>query len=722
MLKELQQIEKMLEDRQNAACLAFIEQLEQSKPDCACLACAKLSIHRAEERWEDSLEVAKKFYARESDNPLAASELAMSYAFCNRWSEAISVIIDGIEAWEETSIHSSLLTGLQVIGETALVEGNYIPAIQISQQLLVFDKTVEQGSDLYARAIQADLPLVAKELTFRQDYPDDFPEIEQFQKAANYIISARWKKGLAIMESLTPHADAWPNLWKNIALFRLCLGQTDSAIDALTKYIHNKNVSLEDATDAELLRLCMIPDPLGDCVDILHLTCEINDVDKVQEILLSDKRFKTLSGDLSALRTSDSPPPKLAFSFLDRPLVGPEEELTPENISMLLSEVLLFGKETDRNARLTFTELRSTEKDKLIQFLQELIGPYIITWNEPMILQTFSETFLLLHARFIVDQQHRVKNAETTASGASQEEVEKSPQEQREYFEEIFRNKFVSDWINHPMGLLDGKTPAQAAGDPNYRIPLLGAIQVIDFWMADLPSNEFCDGICARLNLPPFGPIPVPKECSRAFVASPKLDEWEQHDIIPIFLQKIPISRWYRVDIPALSLYDLLWGYRKALLYRESKTLALFAEEILTFPAQEIPPFFRQDSIRQLIIQAQRNHDLERAFQLIEQGKEDAALWKHSDGWINLTEVSLRLMAGDMPNAIEVISHIMENHRREPEIVHQLQQILVSFGLITPDGSSAVRPAPPEPQRSILEPQPPQDASPESASKLWVPD
>ncbi len=688
----------MMESGQNAACLALIEKLAADKPECACLDAAKLSLLRAQEQWPEALELAERFYKREPENSLAASELAMSYAFCDRWKDAVSTIIDGIERCEDSSIHSSLLTGMLVVGEKALADGNVIPALSIARQLQLFQRTAEQGHNLYVRGLRTELPLVAKDLVFNRDCPADFPEAAQFRKAANYVVSARWKKGLAILETLIPHAEIWPELWKNIALLRLCLGEIDSAAEALSRYSRCEKCPQEDAADAELLRLCMVNDPLGDCIDLQHLVCKIGDAEKAQEALLSDKRFQAVDfnpGDFSQI---NAPPPRMMFSVMDRPFAPVEEKITAQNISSLLADMLLYGKETDRDARLEFIDVRSTEKDLIMGLVQEVLGSWILGWDEPQTVHTLSSTFLQLQPRFLADLKRN------------------DPREgQRETLREIFEETFVSHWLDQPLGLLDGKTPREASPDPNFTIRVLGAIQVIDFWLTGSPAQSLCNTLRQRLNLPTLGVIPVPDEMSYASNPGP-FQEDEQ--LAPSFLDKQPIWRWYRIDARSLPTPALLRGFHESILFNDARTTVPFAEAVLERPINDMPYFFRKEAIRQLILKAQYDFDTEGALILIEKGMNEADEAKSSDAWLNVMEIPFRLGQGDFPKAQELIAHVMQYHRREQDAMLLLQNLLVSLGLINPDGTPVSRDdfaGGPPPTEAVEEPAP-------AASKLWVPD
>ncbi|MGL6195682.1 MAG: hypothetical protein ACRC2T_12770 [Thermoguttaceae bacterium] len=718
MIKELQQIEKMMEDEQNAACLAYIEQLEKSKPDCACLTAAKLTMLRSLERWDEAVVTAKAFLEREPNNALAASELAISYSFCDQWNEAISTIIDGIERWDESSIHSSLLTGLLVVGEKALSDGNIIPALCIARQLQLFEQTLDQGVSLYLRAYRSQLPIIAKEMSFNLRCPADFAAAETFNKGASYIASARWKKGLAILESLSDQADKWPELWKNIALLRICLGNISGAVEACSRYIACPNVTLEDAADVELLRLCMIPDPLGDIVDTLVVSCTISDAEKVQEILLSNKHFQTISFDIREFTDYDQAPPKSAFALMDRPLLEEGQELTAETISTHLCDCFLFGKQTDRDAKLELTGINSFNQAKAVSFLKELLADWITSWDEPVKVSSLSGTLARLHPRYVVDQNT------VGDSNAVHEKVQ-----------QIFEKEFFDSWCNLPLGLLDGKTPIDAAKDPKYHVRLLGVIQVIDFWAAERLSESLCDDLRTHLGLPTYGIIPVPPQFSRdaedaksGVSEADKKEATETAGYPPTFLDEVPRWRWHRIDVKSLPLDSLIQGVRAVGFTHDTRAGLPFCKELLEFPFSKVPYEIRREAVLMLMFDALLKSDREKAQLYIDQGKNEAAEAKESDGIFNVHEIPLLFAAGETEKGGEIITHILNTHRNEQQVMRMLQRLFVQFGWLNPDGTPARMGMAPEnmgPAGSVEHGTPlvgEQTPAAAPASKLWVPD
>ena len=89
-IKELEQIDRMLEGEQYAAGLAFVENLEKTNPNCACLTEAKCMFQRMIGLWEDAYETATKFVEREPKNVMALTELATAAALTDKPQEGVS--------------------------------------------------------------------------------------------------------------------------------------------------------------------------------------------------------------------------------------------------------------------------------------------------------------------------------------------------------------------------------------------------------------------------------------------------------------------------------------------------------------------------------------------------------------------------------------------------------------------------------------------------------
>ena len=71
----------------------------------------------------------------------------------------------------------------------------------------------------------------------------------------------------------------------------------------------------------------------------------------------------------------------------------------------------------------------------------------------------------------------------------------------------IDSDAILDRWPELKLGVLDGRSPREAAGDPACRTEVLAAILVLAQWTARLPGEIDYNELRARLGLPVLGPI-----------------------------------------------------------------------------------------------------------------------------------------------------------------------------------------------------------------------
>lgn len=98
----------------------------------------------------------------------------------------------------------------------------------------------------------------------------------------------------------------------------------------------------------------------------------------------------------------------------------------------------------------------------------------------------------------------------------------------------------------------------------------------------------------------------------------------------------------------------------------------------------------------------------------LEQAKAFAESHGLSTANLLLSEVGLRLSAGDGPGFQKAIETLSTRHGNDPEIMAQLQQLLMAYGLIGPDGSPR--------SRASAAGAPAAAAAKPASSGLWTPD
>ena len=694
MLKEIEQVERLLDSEQTGACLSYIETLEKTHPNCACLITAKLSIYRAENRWKEALEVAEQFHIQEPDNPTAAAEYALALVVTGNPKLAMSTLVDAFERTKADTVHSALLHAALQVGAYMLLGKLVVPAIAIGNVLKEIPTIAESANMLLYRATaEKSIPLLLRDWAFNYDCPDNFPSKATFDEAAVLVRLMCWKQALALLEPLTQYADSWSGIWHNIAALHFWLLDNDKGCEALKTYASLSNTSQEDAVDAETTRLLFVPDALGDRTELLSVEYTISDTEKALEKLLSDPLWHHIEFPHQL-----SPPPRGCFVLLDRLLPDSESELTLENISSRQAIAFLFGKETDREARLDVVSVPTYEQENIETKIRNSLGdlvqfPCKIVESSPT-----SKTRILAECNFFIPPTIRP-------------DVETLKKLNRDFYVILF----TEAWLNLPLGLLDGKTPSEAAKEAKYVIPLLAVIQTIEAWMDNEEDREAVQNLRSRLGLPTLETI---------IVAEGSYDD-------PLSaLDAYPVWRWHRFDVTKLSTEILAGGLQIVAGMREDRAAMRFAQELLNRPMDSMTFEVRVMAFEALISTAQERREYAEALLWLERAKSESEAQNVPDAAWCLHEIVLRLMQGETKTAFEVIQYVSTKYRDNESVMQSLHELFVQMGMFNPDGTPSAALMQAQEERRVNGPADQAIWTPDGgaasggagASKLWVPE
>ena len=240
--------------------------------------------------------------------------------------------------------------------------------------------------------------------------------------------------------------------------------------------------------------------------------------------------------DPGSLAEEGQPPPKAVYVVCDRPVPASAADTTLDSIPRILCQAILFGRETDREARLEIVGVESRNLDRLKSRLAEAAGPELGQPVRQEAGERLSRSLAMLHHNWRLPQ-------------------DSSPEQIRQWIRTYREDCLLNQWPNSPLGLLEGKTPREAAADPNGRARVLGAILLLEFWTASDRDPFDFNRLRSRLGLPVLEPI-----------------DPEQTPI-----HEVPLPRLYRVVVEKLKDEDLLAGFHVAASFGPARRFALSA-------------------------------------------------------------------------------------------------------------------------------------------------
>ena len=248
--------------------------------------------------------------------------------------------------------------------------------------------------------------------------------------------------------------------------------------------------------------------------------------------------------------------------------------------------------------------------------------------------------------------------------------------------------------------LLGGKSLKQAADDDSLKFERLVAVRLLEQYDAIASKGDtILQELYALAKVEPR-PVIQPENGEVELIANEDLN---------------------RVDGSKLDAESLIYLLQRSQQVSATPAMRRFAAQLIEMDLTEEQLPAKMLAYMTLINATERNDE---ALEQLEKAKAFAETNNLPTANLLLTEVSLRLSVGDaagFQNAIEAIS---TRYGREPEVMARLQQMLMAYGLIGPDGSPrASSPAPAAaPAGELWTPdQASQPAAPAGGSKLWIP-
>jgi hypothetical protein len=375
--------------------------------------------------------------------------------------------------------------------------------------------------------------------------------------------------------------------------------------------------------------------------------------------------------DLSELSAEGEPPPKAAFWLLDKPIEESGLALTREAISNVLGEMYIFGKRTDRDARLEFSILRDDMFAAAKAALTEVLGEFLN--DSPM-----------------EEVSGQVPKVTATLTWRWRLPDDTPPEKRQALVTEQRREVMLNRWPELALKTLGGKTPRQAAADPKLKVPTLAAILLLELGSEQNGSEFDFNELRRALNLPTRDTI-----------------DPAGIDALKISIVKIPL-----LDVSKVADEDLLMLYRRVVLKHASEAIRHLAKEVLL--RGSLNGKVDKNETYELLIRTAANAP--DALSYVADAKKTATEAGESPARWLLAELSIRLSTADTAECEKLVQTIQTRYMQEPGVAQGLYEILVSYGIISPEGMPA------GPHRRAARPMAATAAATESSSKLWTPD
>jgi len=669
ILPELEKVLRAIEGEQRAAALDQIEKLIAEKGERLALLAMKADLQLSLGGIESAEKTIAAFQKAAPYNSVAlalSAIVAASKSDVETASEKLQRSLEYIDHELPLSVYSAI--GL--VGRLMLSRGNVLAARGhwILQASIAGEQDKDPSTLLARLNATTEIPLLLKEDHSFAECPPDAPWAGEFLAALKSAQRGAWLAACESLESLTAKVGEQSSIVKNMAIFHGWLGETEKAVAAWHKYATMEGVDQNEAIEAEALAQ-MLDDPSEDEeVDEMTVTFAVPDVERLMETLLSHKQVSRMNVDLQKLAGDDQPPPKAVFWLLDRPMPESGVDLKREDIPCVVSDMMVYGKQTDRDARVELVLLNTEGYEQRKTVIKEVAGDLvgdIIKEEKTGSVAVISEA---------LTWRWRLPN-------------DTPPERRTELLNEQHREVMLEKWPSLPQQSLDGKTPADAAKDKAYHIRLLAILLLLEL-AADSMERDFdFDELRTKLGVP-----------KRPTISGKDVD-----------ILDLSMVQLTQVDVPELDDEQLFVAFQRAVLKNQASLLYNLGQELLK--RDRLPKGLDKNHLYEALINACSDSDV--ALGLVEEARNMATEKQESPARWLLAELSVRLPRLESEHCSRLVNTLQSQHINEPGVADALYQMLVNYGVISPDGTPAnAQGAAPAPDA----------AAPAEVGGLWTPD
>lgn len=644
-LPELDRIMTMLDGGQVVPALDRINRVLDEHPDAAWALAIKGRVLLDLREYDSLAENAERFVRLQPNNPLALTQRAASYVFRNQIEEATESVLEALTE-SGRQVDSFVLEIVSVLAYALANTGQFLSARAYATLALSaegFEGGRTAASVLQELNTSPAVNHLLKALPATRPRPEGAVWAERFDEALGLLRSNRIGLAETKFASLARAYPGEPSILSGLLSCAVWRANGQSQSDSLAKL--SECEKLDWIERSKLLAMSYLTEPQMPklAVELRSLKTDIQDVSQTEIALQAHPLFAPIPERMlrGFVQNEDDVPPRSAFQILDFEVPADDVTLTAENIPEAISVVLVYGKQTDRAARIEIPSVLPLFVEQVRQTLAAALGDLPlqdeVAFPVPFVLASEPRAAML--------------NRQSTRT-----EIDR-------LVRDFQASRLPGRIVAQPVPALGNRSLAEVASDDSVRMQREALMRTLENVEQLAQTADVLESVRQAAGLQPLPSITVR--------TSDDVEEVDNPDLA-------------RTDCSDLDAEGLAYLLQRAQLLDASVPLRRAATAALA----------REDSAEDVQLRASAylalvdtTESADGALELLGQTKQFFEKWGLDKAQLLLMELPLRAKLGDSDGFQTTIRTLTSDYRNREDVMAGLQQLLVSMGLINPDGS-----------------------------------
>ncbi|MGI9472572.1 MAG: tetratricopeptide repeat protein [Rubripirellula sp.] len=645
-VSELDAVLKMVEGGQVVPALDHLASILQEHPDAAWALAIRGRLLLDLREYDSLTENADRFIRLQPSNPLALTQRAAAKLFHGEVDDATASMLEALTE-SGRDVDAFVLDVSSVLAYSLAQRGIFLTA-RVYATLSMMASGYEGGQAAVSVLRQMNSAPTISQLmkTVPQPVarPADADWGERYDEASTLLRSNKIDLAESKFQSLRRTVPSEPAILSGLLTCAIWRGDTDAQSELLKKLSECESLDHEQRVRHRAMSALVDPTSAEISIPVSKLHAEIEDPEQVEMGLMADSRFVSLPPDLLAgMRASeDEVPPRSGFQMLDRDKPDSLEVLPPlDEVPEAISLVFVYGKQTDRAARIEVLDVRKPLLQEVRSRIESVISGVDLKEESGELLP------------MLVACQPAVAMIRFQAKPAEAEKLQT----------DLMAARMPISITSIESPLLGGGSLKSTCDDDSLLLERTVMVRIVEQYDAIVSKGQ---GILDEVyKIAKLEPLPMLK---------PEAGE----------VESIGNEDLNRIDSTDLDTESLIYLLQRSQQVSATPALRRVAKQIIEADLNEEQQPAKMLAYMTLINASEANED---ALSLLEEAKAFAESKGIPTSNLLLSEVSLRLSAGDGPGFQNTVEAISRQYGNDPEVMARLQQTLMAYGLISPDGT-----------------------------------